>query len=108
MNDYVLQVNNNGHLSFNDEYSAYDPLLFPLPGTPLIAPFWADVDTRPLDGGIVWFRETTSQADRDRAQREIRAIFMEDGFTPRMVFIATWDRVGYHNMNTDKVMWLLF
>ena len=68
----------------------------------LIAPYWADADTRGT--GIVWYRESTSQADKDRAQREIRAIFREAArFIPTLVFIATWDHVGYYSTNTDKV-----
>ena len=52
----------------------------------------------------MWYRISTSQEDMDRAQREIRAIFTgANQFSPRFVYIATWDHVGYYNMNTDKV-----
>lgn len=59
-----LQVNNNGHISFDGPVSAYEPVPFPLNGsgfdaTQLIAPYWADADTQP--GGTVWYRESSSQ-----------------------------------------------
>ena len=76
---------------------------FPI-AVPLIAPYWADVDTTSENGGTVWYRETTSQADRNRAQSEIRAIFMDASqFVPSLVFIATWDHVGYFPDGTDLV-----
>ena len=93
---FPMQVKNNGHISFDDGHSQYSPVRLENATTPLIAPFFADADTR--DNGTVWYRETTSKADRDRAWREIRAVFREaGGFIPRMVFIATWDHVGYYN-----------
>ena len=104
---FSFQINNNGLVSFVTEVGAFVPEPFPLVGTSaderqLIAPYWADVDTRGT--GRVWYRESTNQADRDRAQREIRAIFMEaDRFIPRLVVIATWDHVGYFNHRVDKV-----
>ena len=61
------------------------------------------MDTSVADGGRVWYRETRSQADRDRAQREIRAVFCEaDSFTPHMVFMATWDHVKYGGGGADN------
>lgn len=42
-----LWVNNNGNVTFNNALTAYDPLgLTTNTGTPIIAPFFADVDTR--------------------------------------------------------------
>lgn len=74
---------------------------------PLIAPYWADADTRGI--GEVWYRETTSQADRDRAQREIRANFREAArFVPQLVFIATWDNIGYYPRRVNKVLLLFY
>ena len=104
---FTIQVNNNGLISFGVPVTIFSPIIFPLINSnideaQLIAPFWGDVDTRGT--GRVWYRETTSQADRERAQREIRAIFMEaDRFIARMVFIATWDHVGYFDSKTDRV-----
>ena len=110
-----FQINNNGLISFVREVRAFSPITLPLSGTTelvddvqLIAPFWGDVDTRPNPaGGFVWYRETTSQADLDRAQGEIRDAFtgqpLADSFIPRLVFIATWDHVGSYNQQTTNV-----
>ena len=74
----------------------------------LIAPFWADVDIRTQ--GNVSYRESTHQDDLTRAQMDIRTAFpgRADNFRPRLVFIATWYRVGYYNNRVDKVQKLMF
>ena len=43
-----LYLNNNGNVTFNSAFGAYTPygLVAPGIGQPVIAPFWADVDTR--------------------------------------------------------------
>ena len=109
----LMQVNNNGLISFLHPVPAFTPVPFPLVSSSvidvttataqLIAPFWADVDTR--DTGTVWHRESTNQTDRDRAQREIRRAFPGQAarFTPRLVFIATWDDIGYYDRQIDLV-----
>ena len=59
----------------------------------LIAPYWADVDTRGT--GSVWYRQTTDTQLLARARDEIRAAFINQGsFNPTSLFIATWDHVG--------------
>jgi hypothetical protein len=106
---HVPQVNNNGLLSFGQAVNAFVPLPFPLNVTnavgriPLIAPYWADSDTRVV--GIVYYRESFNSADLDRAQREIRRAFPAQAsrFRPRRVFIATWVDIGYFNQHTDRV-----
>lgn len=66
----LLQVNNNGVISFTRAVSTFTPEPFPLGnGLQLIAPYWADVDTRGT--GQVWYRETDNRHLLDRAQREI-------------------------------------
>src|SRR3972149_822712 len=39
-------VNNNGNITFNAPVYNYTPLPFPIAAQPMIAPYWADVDTR--------------------------------------------------------------
>src|SRR5208282_1068913 len=41
-----LFVNNNGNVSFDKPLSAYSPVSLAAAGVKIIAPFWADVDTR--------------------------------------------------------------
>ena len=101
-----LQVNNNGVVSFDAPVTTYTPEPLPLSGGGiLLSPYWADVDTRPLDGGFVLYRQSTDPALLNTARDQIRAIFPVDfqTFTPTFLFIATWDHVGYYNSRTDKV-----
>jgi hypothetical protein len=39
-------VNNNGNITFSSALPSYTPVQFPSATQPVIAPFWADVDTR--------------------------------------------------------------
>ena len=96
-------MNNNGHLSPNQSYSAYVPITLPFE-IPLIAVLWADVDTRPPDGGYVWYRITNSSDLLQRARQDIqRAYAFSNESEIDYLIIATWDHVGYYDRQTDKV-----
>ena len=70
--------------------------------TALVAPFWADVDTREI--GEVFYRQTNESSCITNVATIIREVFEDAvGFTPFTVFIATWNNVGYYNRNRDKV-----
>ena len=70
----------------------------------MIAPFWADVDTRLQESGKVWYREDFSSELLKKAGEEIREAFIGlSTFTPTSLFIATWSNVGYYNLHIDKV-----
>ena len=89
-------MNNNGLLSFDQAVRSFTSQPFPLTtGRNLIAPFWADVDTR--NGGSVFYRDASAEsAVVMRVRNEIRMAFVSQAnFQPNFVFIATWDRVGY-------------
>ena len=47
-------VNNNGNVTFNRGLSSYTPWGFPISGYPMLAPFFADVDTR--GAGAVYYQ----------------------------------------------------
>ncbi|MDG1766259.1 MAG: HYR domain-containing protein, partial [Flavobacteriales bacterium] len=53
-----LYINNNGNVSFDNPYAWFTSAGFPI-GTPMIAPFWGDVDTRDWGPygyqGEVWY-----------------------------------------------------
>ncbi len=49
-------INNNGNISFDQPYGTYTPSGFPIAGFPMLAPFWADVDTRGSNSGLVYYR----------------------------------------------------
>jgi hypothetical protein len=74
-----LYINNNGNVSFNAPYGSYTSTGFPVSGFDMIAPFWADVDTRnttDADTNQVWYQTVGAPGNR--------------------VFIVTWDSVGYY------------
>ncbi|MDG4947062.1 hypothetical protein NMK71_11650, partial [Weeksellaceae bacterium KMM 9713] len=50
-------VNNNGNITFDEEFSNYTANGFPIE-TPMIAPFWADVDTYGNESDVVWYKVT--------------------------------------------------
>jgi hypothetical protein len=77
----VLYVNTNGSISFGTAHLPYRTAAAPLPGQPLIAAFWGDVDTR-LDGegaesGPIWV-----DLDSDNG-----------------VLTVTWENVGVYRRN---------
>lgn len=78
-----LYINNNGNLTFDAPVSAYTPAGFPIT-TPMIAPFWADVDTRNRSGAdtnLVWHQTFGSAGNH--------------------VFVVTWDAVGWYFNNNS-------
>ncbi|XP_025111782.1 sushi domain-containing protein 2-like isoform X2 [Pomacea canaliculata] len=88
-------VNNNGAITFFNDLRTYRPENFPLNNTPIIAPYWADVDV--LVGGTVWYRQTVDAAILRLAENEVRnysSAFRK--FRANWAFIATWDRVGFY------------
>ena len=98
-----IQINDNGVISFGSRYNVHTPLSFPLNGTSkIIAPYWADVDTR--GAGQVFYRQTTDPNLLARATSEIRATFSNSqNVTITDLLIATWDNVGYYYRKSDKV-----
>lgn len=71
-------INNNGNLTFGNGDSGFTPFAFPAAGAPRVAPFFADVDTRNPNSGVVHYRQDAS------------------------ALIVTWDNVGYFNGQADK------
>lgn len=74
-----VYINNNGNISFGESYSSYTSTGFPSNLFAMIAPFWADVDTRNPASGLVYFK---SEAHR---------------------FIVIWESVGYYGNMADLV-----
>jgi hypothetical protein len=79
-NNYTqLFINNNGNVSFGNGISAYVPD-GPVGATsPVISPFFADVDTRGANSGVVHLAQSANQD------------------------IITWDHVGYFDAHDDKL-----
>ncbi len=72
-------INNNGNISFGTPYGTFSSSGFPSANFVMVAPFWADVDTRPADGGTVKYLITNS------------------------ALYVNWTDVGYFSMMTDKL-----
>ena len=96
------QLDNNGVLRIDDDSVALGPILGMT--IPLIAPYYADVDTRPRSTGngsnSVWYRTTTDPA-------LLKMAMGLAGFSPTFLLIITWDEVGYYDQHTDKVSALI-
>ncbi len=72
-------INNNGNVSVGAPYSTFTANSFPDPTYIMIAPFWADVDTRAPTSGLVYYKLTPTY------------------------LIVQWDHVGYFPSTADKV-----
>ena len=83
----------------------FKPEKFPIPGKFLIAPYWADADTRAT--GEVYFKETIDASLLHRANDIIKSATDQgtglSRFNPQLMLIATWYNVGYFNVHVDKV-----
>lgn len=75
----TIYINNNGNISFGQSFCTFTPSGFPIADFPMVAPFWADVDTRPAGSGVTYYK---SEANR---------------------FTVTWDNVGYFGNHDDKL-----
>lgn len=77
-----LYVNNNGNVTFNSPLSTYTPFNLVTTNVPMLAPFFADVDTRNASSGVTQY----GQAVLDGHQ----------------TFGVNWLNVGYYNSQADK------
>ncbi len=76
-------VNNNGNVTFDSVLSAYTPFDLAATHRAIIAPFFADVDTRGAASGV--------------------ASFGTGVYGGHDAFGVTWDGVGYYGFGTDKL-----
>ncbi len=74
-----VYINNNGNLSMLNPYPDYTSTPFPNSLYEMIAPFWADVDSRDLSSGLVYYKLTNSS------------------------LIIQWENVGYYDTHSDLV-----
>lgn len=78
-------VNNNGNITFNQALATFTPtdLNSDNGGIPIIAPFFADVDTRGTGSGLT--------------------MYGTDSLCGRAAFGVDWFNVGYFNSHVDKL-----
>jgi gliding motility-associated-like protein len=74
-----VYINNNGNISFGSAYGTFSAAAFPSNMYTMIAPFWADVDTRNLASGLVYYKITPT------------------------AMIVRWQTVGYYSQHVDKL-----
>ncbi len=72
-------INNNGNLTFTTALATFTPFAFPSTPLAIVAPFFADVDTRNLASGVVWYKFTGNR------------------------LAVTWDSTGYFGSHADKL-----
>jgi len=89
----TIYINTNGVVSFLSPINKQNPAKkFPI-STPLISPFWSDINT--LIGGRIYYRESSSSSDLNQAKSDIARIY-SSVFNVSRVYIITWDQVaGY-------------
>ena len=97
------QVNTNGIVSFDKPFVSSSIKSLPLSGgDKIIAPFWADVDTR--GAGKVFYRQAIDPSLLARASSEIQETFsLSQNFTIKNLFVVTWNAVGFYPTRADKV-----
>ncbi len=78
-----LYVNNNGNVTFDSPQSTYTPYDLTSTSRVIIAPFFADVDTRGIDSGAVTYGT--------------------DSINGHPAFGVNWFNVGYFASSTDKL-----
>lgn len=74
-----VYINNNGNVSFGAQYGTFTANSFPDPTFIMVAPFWADVDTRASNSGVVYYKLTSTY------------------------LIVRWQTVGYYSYHDDLV-----
>ncbi len=80
----TLYVNNNGNVTFTGQQSAYSPQTLASLKVQVIAPFWADVDTRNANSDVVKYG--TNMVNGHQA------------------FGVNWVNVGYYSMHADRLL----
>lgn len=78
-----LYVNNNGNVTFGSSLSSYTPFNLATGNRAIIAPFFADVDTRAAGSALTSYGAGV--------------------FEGHDAFGVTWNGVGYHSYYTDKL-----
>ena len=78
-------VNNNGNITFTSSLRDFTPVPLRALGIPIVAPFWADVDTNAEGSSVVTY------------SHDIESI------NGREAFSVNWVKVGYYASHDDKL-----
>lgn len=101
-------VNNNGNITFRNPVGTYTPDAFPVSNQPMIAPWWADVDTSPTsdssdggdNGGTGELPLTAAVVTPSTPYAGPNNVYV--GSPNAQTLVVTWDQVGYFSAHTDK------
>ena len=102
---FYSQINTNGIISFLENVLEYTPQSFPLgDNRRVIAPFWADVDTRSEEGGDIWYRQINNKTQLQEITEEIMRVFAVDfafrPFIAKWALVVTWSNVTFYNKHS--------
>jgi VCBS repeat-containing protein len=87
-----LYINNNGNVTFAGPISTFTPTTITAGGFPIIAPFWADVDTR-NPSGLTTTTPGGHSTGSDLVYYSLDSV--------NHVVTITWDDVGYFNQHDN-------
>ena len=98
----MLQVNTNGVVSFGAAVTDYTADPFPLTGSPMLTPYWGDVDTRGDGAGEIRYLQSNDPTLLSVARNDVLEVYPSfTFFNPTSLLIATWDHVGHYNSVSD-------
>ena len=99
-----VAINNNGNITLSNSstggLTAYTPFGLANGGYAIIAPFFADVDTRLVDGTAASNQVTPTAGGTSTGSDLVWYDLDPTGYGTLTV---TWDDVGYFDWNTDKL-----
>ncbi|XP_077312582.1 uncharacterized protein LOC143933541 [Lithobates pipiens] len=97
-----IYVNNNGLLSFDVELGSSAAQHLPIATSgPCLAPFWTDVNNE--ISGNIFYRLSKDSELLNMTENDMSRYFPAVLFSPKWVFVATWDKVPYFDSRTNKV-----
>ncbi|CAD7078769.1 unnamed protein product [Hermetia illucens] len=99
-----IYVNTNGILTFVTEYPDYINQPIPLE-YPTIAVFYSNIDTTDADETtLVLFFKSQNPEKLAKASDLVRRSFTgSEDFQATVIYVATWENVGYYSAKNDKV-----
>ncbi|XP_038143525.1 uncharacterized protein LOC119785151 [Cyprinodon tularosa] len=96
-----IYVNHNGHLTFEAPWRSYSPEQFPIDGgRDIIAPYWTDIDNR--QSGNISYVQHTNGSILQQVTQDINTYFLELNFNANWIFIATWYKVPYFQVDKTE------
>ena len=81
-------------------------MVLKITNVPIIAPFFADTDTRGYRSGLIYFRQTEDSALLSRAKQFTFPLGVT--FSPSLLYIVTWEKkTGFYNHYDGLVKFII-